>query len=137
MAYSIYMDGTKVGSLANEGFLTVKVAPGRHTLYARIDWLKSPGLTFDISENETITYAVSGFRNVNLLVIALFLVVLYNTLRFLFNVESTFLLLLLVPALVVVLYFLTLGREKYLSIAAERTPPAARAVAPPNKDLPT
>ncbi|WP_247232900.1 DUF2846 domain-containing protein [Telluribacter sp. SYSU D00476] len=128
MAYGIYVDDKKIGAIPNEETLQLKVAPGRHTIYARLDWCYSPVLTFDVKEGEVRTFNVNSLKNTNLLMIALFLVVLYNTLRFLFDVDNPRLIVLTFPAILVLLYFLTLGRKKYLSLSEDKRKPASKAV---------
>lgn len=128
MAYGIYVDDKKIGAISNEETVQVKVVPGRHTIYARLDWCYSPTLTFDVKAGDTRTFNVNSLKNTNLLMIALFLVVLYNTLRFLFDIDNPRLIVLTFPAILVLLYFLTLGRKKYLSLSEDRSKPASKAV---------
>jgi hypothetical protein len=123
MAYGIYIDGKKVGALHNEKTLDCKVTPGQHTIHARLDWLQSPPLAFEVAPDDTRTFVVSSLQNANWLMLALFLVVLFNTLRFLFNIDHPLLLVLLVPAMAVLGYFMTVGKKKYLFISEEKITP--------------
>jgi hypothetical protein len=47
-AFSIYLDGAKVGVLAPEGTLRLPCAPGHHTMRARQWWYMSPRIELDV-----------------------------------------------------------------------------------------
>jgi hypothetical protein len=47
--YRIEIDGTRVGTLGRGETAKYRVAPGSHTVRARIDWTGSPALRVDVS----------------------------------------------------------------------------------------
>jgi len=46
-AYQIVLDGQTVGELRNGEELKLGASPGRHQLYVKIDWCRSPIVDFD------------------------------------------------------------------------------------------
>jgi hypothetical protein len=66
--FQIVLDGRPVGQIRNRKNTELEIEAGTHTL--RLDYylgLKSPTLTFDVSDNETVSYvcharpALTGF----------------------------------------------------------------------------
>lgn len=47
-AYSVLVDGKRVGSLKQDEVVTVELATGEHEVQARIDWTGSKKLTINI-----------------------------------------------------------------------------------------
>lgn len=59
-SYTMRVNGTNVGTIANGGTLEVKVAPGVTTIEAEIDWAKAKPLTITTAPNQTIEIEVSN-----------------------------------------------------------------------------
>lgn len=54
--HKVLIDDHPVATVADGRSVTIRVAPGRHTLRAEIDWCRSNVLTFDIREGEQSTF---------------------------------------------------------------------------------
>ncbi len=52
--YDVFIDNQLETSLSNGEEKTIHVAPGRHTIYAKIDWCKSQKLHIDLKPEETV-----------------------------------------------------------------------------------
>ena len=113
--YRVYLDNKPAGQLGNGGRMKIEVTPDPHLLQVKIDWGTSKAVEFDISENENRSFRVTGFRNSNWMVPAMLLLVLLAFVVNLFMVMM-FLYYLLLPAFLLIVYFLTFGRRRYLQL---------------------
>ena len=118
--YIIYVDKKQRGKVSSAGTIDIEVPGGSHAIYAEIDWCYSPTIAFDIKKGEVRTFKVSGFKYANRLIpAALFLIVSYYILKIAFNIEAFLLMVAAFPALLVLLYYYTLGRKNYLTLVEE------------------
>ncbi len=113
--YKIYIDGKEVGTIANGETKTFETNSGQHTLAAKIDWCASPEILININDAETKKFRVGGFKSANWLIFSgLGVLVLHFLLS-----ETTginYIISLLVPIFLLLGYYLTLGRKKYLTL---------------------
>ncbi|WP_121966588.1 hypothetical protein [Myroides sp. N17-2] len=58
--YTIYLDGEKLGSIANGMEMDFEIPEGKHILSAKIDWNTSNAIIFEIAEDQTLTFSVKG-----------------------------------------------------------------------------
>jgi hypothetical protein len=49
--FAIFLDGKKKALIGYNKTISIAVSPGRHTIYARFDWVKSDELQLEITEN--------------------------------------------------------------------------------------
>lgn len=61
--YGVYIDGKKVGTIANGETKEFSVSAGRHSIVNKIDWGSSRAITFEISDDDVKDFQVSGFKN--------------------------------------------------------------------------
>jgi len=114
--YQLYLDGVKVGAVANGQTQTLEVTPGRHTLEAKIDWCSSPEIAFDIAGDETRTFEVSGFKHGNwVMPLSGGIIGLHFILQIFFQIR--FLIVAVLPVFVVLVYYLSFGRKSYLRLS--------------------
>jgi hypothetical protein len=72
--YRIYIDGVFVGHLGFGAELTVAVAPGHHTVVARIDWCRSNTVGIEVHEGMDCLLEVgSNLRGWRLLLVFLYI----------------------------------------------------------------
>ena len=115
--YKIFIDGQQVGTIANGETKEFPATIGQHLVTAKIDWCCSPDISIDLKENQTSHLKVGGFKNGQLLMqIGLGVVVLHFILsKF---ADFDYLIFLAVPLLLIMVYYLSLGRKKYLTLEA-------------------
>ncbi len=114
--YHLYLDGIKLGAIANGSKQEITIAPGEHTLYAKIDWCSSPEINFTIKENEYKKFSVGGFKYANWLMPAgAAIMALHFILKYVWGFQ--YLVFLVAPFFLLLLYFLTAGRKKYLTLS--------------------
>ncbi|MCC9165364.1 DUF2846 domain-containing protein [Pontibacter harenae] len=116
--YHIYVDGKKIGEIANGETKKFTVPAGLHTVKAKIDWCGSQEFKIELTEEEVQEVEVSGFAFGKwMMPLHLCILALYVTLRFFAGEElASILLILVLPMLLYLLYLLTFGRQKFLRL---------------------
>lgn len=51
-AYRVILDGHEVGKIRRGERITLDVDPGRHEIYLKIDWARSPTITLELAPKE-------------------------------------------------------------------------------------
>jgi hypothetical protein len=124
--FKIMIDGEQAGIVKNGIAEEIKVAPGKHTVYCKVDWCSSKPFEVNLAAGETEYLEVkSGMKYYYHFVIPLVVVLLYNFILVLsksgrrpmwFNIV---LLVTALPALSYIFYYLTIGRSNYLQLARD------------------
>lgn len=113
--YTIILDGNTVGTISNGETKDFTITKGTHTIRAKIDWCSSPDFNLEIEENETCNLRVGGFKNRNeFMLTGLGIMALHFILSKFANFEYT--IYLAIPVALILIYYLTFGRKKYLTI---------------------
>ena len=107
--YLLFLDGKKMGEIANGETKEFEISSGTHNLVAKIDWCGSPAINLNLKESDEKQLIVKSFKYANWLIFSYAGVIF---LTFLFNYKYTFLLFL--PMFILTLYYLTVGRNRYL-----------------------
>ena len=118
--YRIYLNGKEIGTISNGETEEFVIPEGTNTLIAKIDWCGSQELKINVSNEETKSLSISGFRpGLFFLFFISFTIVIpilfREFIRFHYFLKYLFLLLSII-GLVAVIYYLTIGRNKYLEI---------------------
>lgn len=113
--FIILIDGQQAGTIANGATKEFTVSPGQHRLAAKIDWCSSPELTIDVKEDDKSSFNVSGFKYANWLIgIGAFILIIHFILQE--TMQIYYGIFFLAPLFLMLLYYLTLGRNKYLAV---------------------
>jgi hypothetical protein len=113
--FTIYLDGQKLGSVGNGEVKTFDIPDGNHSMRAKVDWCGSRELEFSITGDETKYFKLSGFKHSNTIMpAAVVLLFLSLILRRLYHIA--FAQWLILPIFLLLLYYLTLGRNDYLTL---------------------
>lgn len=124
----IYLDKKKIGTVSNEEIKEFSINTGKHNLRAKIDWCGSANFPIDVNNNETKEFTISAFRTATILfkyykkarpiIIGLVLfVIIFN--KFIYAHLANWSILLGLPIfipLLILIYYLSFGRNKYLVI---------------------
>lgn len=114
---AIYIDGVRVGSLANGESQTYEVSPGRHDVSAKIDWCGSQNKSIDLKNSQTQTLELAGFKYGSVAgIVMLILFGSYLIAKYMFHLQLSFLLVGTALAFCYPLYFLSFGRNHYLKL---------------------
>lgn len=113
--FRIYIDGKSLGKISSGETKEFNIPEGEHSLNAKIDWCGSEDFPISIKINETKTVIISGFKYGSVLI---FLFVLLFVFYFLFSesMKLNFIFFVQLPIFLVIVYFLTIKRNKYLVI---------------------
>jgi hypothetical protein len=115
--YTIIINGKKAGTIANGETKTFTTAAGQNTLAAKIDWCSSEAITFTINDDEIKNFKVSGFKNGNWLMPLTSGIIALHFILILFT-KFQYTIFLVIPAFIILLYYLTFGRKRYLRLTA-------------------
>lgn len=62
-AYKVFVDGSEIGRVKNEQSETFPIAPGTHEVYLKLDWTKSPKVSFDVGAGEEVRFVCRPAAN--------------------------------------------------------------------------
>ena len=115
--YGIYLDNSKIGTIANGETKEFDIDSGNHKINGKIDWFTSPKIEFSIQENESKEIEMGGFKYGNIIMpIGLGIMLIILLITFLFKIESNILILFSGIGFLYPLYYMTLGKNRYLTI---------------------
>jgi len=124
--YGIYIDDVKVGVIRNGETKEFEVAPGTHTIYAKIDWCYSPTRPFYIAGEEVVPFNVGSFigserlRKLSKWIGPFFIgiLILQPVLRATIHFDNLlyYIFPLTLPLFLVMVYYFSIGRKRYLSL---------------------
>jgi hypothetical protein len=113
--YKVYIDEEKIGVIANRQIKEFDVTEGKHSICFKIDWCSSQTLSFDIHDKETKIFKSGGFKYSNLYsLIFISLIALRFIFKNTFYIDFTSILICL--ATLIIIYYMTFGRKKYLTL---------------------
>lgn len=112
--FSIIVDGNKVAAIRNNTSMALPVDPGRHSLYARIDLVKSNKIDFEIAPDQTCKFQIGDRKISSLQYTVFFLFVWFCVLIGLFvNIVG----IIVLAPVVGVVYGLTLGKPSIQQVS--------------------
>jgi hypothetical protein len=115
--FGIYLNNEKIGVVENGEKKEFEIEPGNHKINGKIDWCKSPKLELKISENETKKIEFSGYKYGRLFSrISLGLILIFFLMLIIFKIKLTFLIYISVIGFLYNMYFITFGKNRYLTI---------------------
>jgi len=124
--FQVFIDGREVGKIANGSSEEYQAEPGAHTIQCKIAWCSSPALTIVVKDGENSFVTVgSAMKLYNVgLVLALLVIVAGFGIPSLLHIPlpayfGTVQLVVFLPFLAYLLYYQTLGRKKYITIAED------------------
>ena len=113
--YQIYVDGQKIGTIANGETKDFQTTEGQHTVVAKIDWASSPEFIFNLDNNQTKHLSVGGFKNASwLMPVGILLIFIVYGVSNVFDVYWPIVIGL--PCFIILVYYLSFGRKKYLTL---------------------
>lgn len=114
----IYVDGKKVGSINDGETQEYEIENGTHEILAKIDWCRSQKINLNITENETKTIKLSGFKYGSwIFPIILGIMLFYYIGKYALNIDLNFLIWLSVIGFLYPTYYITFGRNSYLKLS--------------------
>ena len=124
--FRLWIDGSDAGSIRNGHVETVMLEPGSHTLQCRLAWYGSQEVRLTLEPGETAWYRVRNgmkyyWHSFIILLLGISLnLLLVNRLDERPIWAPLVELVLILPALIYMLYYMTLGRKRYLVLEEDR-----------------
>ena len=113
---NLYLDGEKIGAIGNGKTREFTLEPGEHRLEARIDWCGSQPLQINATGSGELKVEVAGFTYSKWLIPVTFLLIVLYPVAIRLNLNPVWLLVLIIPFLIYIFYFLSFGRNHYLRL---------------------
>lgn len=115
--FTIFIDGEKKDTISNGEIKEIEMNPGKHRILLKVDWFSSPELEVDVKEERAKTIEVYGFKANRWLMPLMYIILgIYFISAFVFKKEFKEIMYLVIPVALVYVYYLTLGRKKYIEI---------------------
>tara|TARA_B110000967_G_C18373659_1_gene311782 strand:+ start:73 stop:510 length:438 start_codon:yes stop_codon:yes gene_type:complete len=116
----IYIDGEKVGTINDGETQEYEVGNGKHEIFAKIDWCRSPKIELNIEESELKTLKLSGFKyGTWILPTLLGIMLVYYLGKYALNFEMNFLIWFIAIGFLYPIYYITFGKNRYLKLTDE------------------
>jgi hypothetical protein len=111
----ILVNGKPAGKVANGDTLQIDVPAGIHAVVARIDWATSNTVNLTATESEAYLFKLAGFRGARWFIpVGLLLTIGTWAIDYFLDVNIS--LFVSIPLLLLLVYILTVGRRKYLTL---------------------
>ncbi|QXP65750.1 hypothetical protein [Polaribacter sp. AHE13PA] len=115
--FGIYIDNKKIGTISNGETKEFNIDSGKHKINGKIDWCRSPIMEFEITENESKIIEIGGFKNSKIIMpLGIVIMSLFFLIKYLLKIESNFLILFAGIGFLFPFYYMTIGKNKYLTI---------------------
>ncbi|HSU26781.1 MAG TPA: hypothetical protein VLJ68_00245 [Chitinophagaceae bacterium] len=124
-SYKVSIDGNIAGSVSNGNAEEFAVEPGLHKIRCKVNWCGSEELSIDLREGEKAYLEVkSGMKYYYVLAIPVLAVILYKLYLKIAGIKAPdyiyyAILVLAIPVFAYLIYYLTAGRNKYLSLGKD------------------
>ena len=115
--FKLFIDGEQIDVINDGEIKEINLSQGKHTIVFKVDWCSSPELEFDFSDDKTRAIEVSGYKLMRwiypifLLIFGAFLIA-----KWIFEIYIDELMYVSIPIILILFYYLTLGRKKYLTV---------------------
>jgi hypothetical protein len=115
----LYGDDKLVGRISSGKTITFEVKPGVHTLQAKIDWAGSKKITFKTGEEDR-KFILRSFKYTWIINLEILIIAIVFFLDFFVDLNLLFYLVLLLPGGLLLFYYITFGRYRYLRLTEVR-----------------
>ena len=117
-AIKILVDGKQIGTIADGETKEFTTSEGAHKIEAKIDWCGSPEVLFTVKDAEIKYFNIESFSQKNKFFNSIYLVLVITVLHFVLaqTIDFHYTFLLILPTFFLLLYHLTVGRKKYLTL---------------------
>jgi hypothetical protein len=115
-AYGIYIDGKKVDTILIGQSKEFALTPGQHTLYTKIDWCRTPKVSFKVPADGIKTFKVYGSKLENRIMLLIPIIILLQLiLKYTIGIDYSLYLLILISFLLFY-YLRTFRGKRYISL---------------------
>lgn len=114
-SYRIYIDGVKVGKVADGAMESFEVTAGTHTIEVKIDWCSSPTISLNVGEGEQEIATVGSNKFFKWFSILSIVIIGLHFILSITNITD-YTLYALIPLGLMLVYYLTIGRKQFLTL---------------------
>ena len=115
--YKVFINNEQVGIISEGEIKEYNVSPGTHTISTKIDWAGSKDIIVNLKENDVVNFKVENYTAKHWLISVYFIafITLVHIVLFI-TIDFQYTSLLFIPVLATMGYYLTFGRNKYLTL---------------------
>ena len=117
--FTLFLDGKIIGTIANGQAMEFETTQGQHSIFAKVGWCKSQEHSFKLNETIKKELTVDIFKYGNWIFPIIIIFFGLNLIFRLVNKPAIGLILMIAP-LLFLLYYWTIGRNKYLTVNQSR-----------------
>lgn len=127
--FKVFINDKEVGLIKNNDTQEYELEPGTYTVQCKINWTSSPVYTFEIKQGINAFLTVSNGMK---LILPLYIMMLAGVLiPFYFKfaklpvpeILNTIKIVLIVPAIIYILLYITIFKKKYLDLGEDKSNP--------------
>ena len=115
-SYQIILDGTKIGTLKNGETKEFETTSGEHFIQSKVDWFCSRELPLKLREEDKKVITIGDSYYGWLLLFGLGNIMFSTNIIKAFHLNQLYRLFSIIPLILLVVYYSTIGRKKYISI---------------------
>lgn len=116
----IYIDGKKVGTIDDGKTQEYNIEPGKHEIFAKINWYSSQKIELNADPTTITTLKLSGYKyGAWILPVILGTFLTYYLGEYALNINLFFLIKLVAIGFLYPMYYMTLGKNRYLILTKE------------------
>lgn len=115
--YKVFINDEQVGIISEGEIKEYNVSPGTYTISTKIDWAGSKDVIVNLKENDVVNLKVENYTAKHWLISVYFIafITLVHIVLFI-TIDFQYTSLLFIPTLAIMAYYLTFGRNKYLTL---------------------
>ena len=114
--YQIILDGKKIGTIKNGETKEFVTTSGQHHIQSKVDWYSSPELSLTLSEEDKKEIIIGDSEYGRLLLVVLGIILFGTNIINAFHLNPIYRLFSILPLIVLIVYYSTIGRKKYIAI---------------------
>lgn len=127
--FKVFINDKEVGFIKNNDTQEYELEPGTYTVQCKINWTSSPVYTFEIKQATNAFLTVSNGMKY---IVPLYIMMLFGVLiPFFFRLAklpvsetiNIIKIILIVPAIIYILLYITIFRKKYLDLGEDKSNP--------------
>ena len=115
-SYQIILDGIKIDTIKNGETKEIETTSGQHHIQSKVDWFASPELSLTLSEDDKKEIIIGDSEYGWLLLVVLGITLFGTNIINAFHLNPIYRLFSIIPLIVLIVYYSTIGRKKYISI---------------------
>ncbi len=115
-SYQIILDGTKIGTIKNGETKEFETTSGDHFIQSKVDWFCSPELPLKLREEDKKVINIGDSNYGWILLFALGIIMFSTNIIKVFHLNQLYRLFSIIPLILIVVYYSTIGRKNYISI---------------------